>query len=128
MKYKNEGEMTNQIIFELRPSSIHGVGVFSTGKIKKGTKLPLFEEEDHTFLHESNVIHTNIPSRVLAKYSIHFPEDKGYSTPKNFNRMSVGWFLNHSDKPNAVNDENYDYYALKDIPKGKEITIDYNKL
>jgi SET domain-containing protein len=90
--------------------------------------LPLFDEEDHTFLHESEVIHTNVPSRVLGKYSIHFPEDKGYSTPKNFNRMSVGWFLNHSNEPNACNDENYNYFALKDIPKGKEILIDYDKL
>ncbi len=120
--------MNKQLIFELRPSEIHGVGVFSTCRIKKGTVLPLFEEEDHSFLHESKLKHTNVPSRVLAKYSIHFPEDKGYSTPKNFNRMSVGWFLNHSDSPNACNDEDYNYVAIKDIPKGKEITIDYNKL
>ncbi len=104
------------------------MGVFSTSKIPKGTKLPLFADEDHTFVHESKIKHTNVPSRVLGKYSIHFPEDKGYSTPKNFNRMSVGWFLNHSDKPNAYNNEEYEYFALKNIPKGKEITIDYDNL
>lgn len=59
--------MTKQIIFELRPSSIHGVGVFTTGKITKGTKLPLFEEEDHTFLHEENVVHTNYTVESACK-------------------------------------------------------------
>ncbi len=42
--------------------------------------------------------------------------------------MSVGWFLNHSNEPNAENDEHYDYYAIRDIPKGAEILIDYDKL
>lgn len=42
--------------------------------------------------------------------------------------MSVGWFLNHSDEPNAENDEHYEYFAIKDIPKGAEILIDYDKL
>jgi SET domain-containing protein len=41
--------------------------------------------------------------------------------------MEVGWFLNHSDKPNAYH-ENYEYYALRDIKEGEEITIDYNSL
>ena len=41
--------------------------------------------------------------------------------------MSVIRYLNHSKTPNAYH-KNYNYYALRDIKAGEEITIDYNTL
>ncbi|MEZ4823846.1 MAG: hypothetical protein R2942_16150 [Ignavibacteria bacterium] len=40
------------MILELRPSGIHGVGVFTYKKIIKGTKISLFEEDDYRYIKE----------------------------------------------------------------------------
>ena len=47
--------------------------------------------------------------------------------PKDFGCMEIGWYLNHSKTPNAYH-RNYEYYALRDIKTGEEITVDYNTL
>lgn len=41
--------------------------------------------------------------------------------------MPVGWYINHSETPNAVH-KDYNFYACCDISAGEEITIDYNTL
>ena len=114
------------MIFELRASLIHGVGVFTLVKIKKGTELPLFEDDDFRFIHTSQVKKTGLPAKLIRKYSISFSD--GYSSPVNFHRMSIGWYLNHSDNANAYHNSDYDYFAIRDIKKDEEITIDYDKL
>jgi SET domain-containing protein len=112
--------------FELRASKIHGVGVFAVKRIKKGDHLPLFESDDFRFITPAKVSKTGIPIKLFRKYSIQFPD--GFSSPKNFNRMSIGWYLNHSEKPNSFCDEHYEYFSQRDIKKDEEITINYNEL
>ncbi|MEO6696286.1 MAG: SET domain-containing protein [Ignavibacteria bacterium] len=114
------------MIFELRPSKIHGVGVFAFQKIKKGTLLPLFEKGDSRFIKLDKIKECGLPKKILYKYSIEFPD--GYSTAKSPHRMSVGWYLNHSSKPNAYHDAKYVYYSSRDIKKDEEIVIDYDEL
>lgn len=114
------------MIFELRASAIHGVGVFTLVRIKKGTALKLFEEDDFRFIKKSNLKKTGLPEKLIRKYSIKYND--GYSSPKNFHRMSIGWYLNHSDSPNVFHDSQYEYFAVRDIKKDEEITIDYDKL
>jgi len=48
--------------------------------------------------------------------------------PANFGAMAVGWYLNHSDSPNAHHDAGYKYFASRDIAAGEEITINYYEL
>ena len=115
------------MIFQLKPSDVHGVGVFATADIKKDAHLPLFEDDDHRFTPHNEIKDSKVPEHILHNYSINY-EGEGLSSPRNFNRMSVGWFLNHSENPNAVCDENYSYSALRNIKSGDEITIDYDKL
>jgi SET domain-containing protein len=44
-----------------------------------------------------------------------------------FNNLNVGWYLNESkDDPNVGCDDNYEFYALRDIKKGEELTMDYS--
>src|SRR5262249_35721134 len=42
--------MSNEQMFSLRPSSIHGIGVFAVKPIKKGQHLPLFAEDEEIIL------------------------------------------------------------------------------
>ena len=117
--------MEQKAIFELKPSSIHGVGVFAVTDIKQGTLLELFDEDDYNYIPFEDVEKTGIPERLIEKHSI--CGDEGYSGPKNFHQMSIGWYLNHAENPTAVGDEDYNYTATRDIKEGEEITIDYDK-
>ena len=112
---------TSELSFILKPSTVEGIGVFASHKIAKGTYLKLFCSKEKV---------RKIPAQKLkGNYFIRYCLDEGKTlfAPENFGRMSVGWYLNHSNKPNAAH-KNYRYYSLKEIRAGEEITIDYNSL
>jgi len=119
---------TNEFSFTLAPSKIEGVGIFATHNIKKGGRLLIFPEKEKIrfFSHSQRASLDKLRRKFIDRYC---PEDKkGYYCPMSFNSMSTGWFLNHSEKPNAFCDEKYNYFAKQNIKKGEEITIDYRKI
>lgn len=117
---------TDQYSFKIAPSKIAGVGVFAVHFIKKGTALTLFLHED------VRLIPYNSPELLSPDVknfcTWHCIEEKeGYSCPVDFRSMDVGWYLNHSENPNAYH-KGYEYFALNDIEQGEEIVIDYETL
>ena len=53
----------------------------------------------------------------------------GYWVPLDFLRISTGWYMNHDAEPNLGSDDgDVTYYALRDIPAGEELTIDYRRM
>lgn len=48
-----------------------------------------------------------------------------YGCPTSFNCLTPAWYINESKKPNTRCDENYDFYSLRDIESGEELTVDY---
>jgi SET domain-containing protein len=107
---------TDEFSFVLNVSPIHGIGVFATHGILKGTKLELFWERGRSL--------QKVP-RTFLKYCI--KDGKQYACANNFGRMSVGWYLNHSKTPNAFH-KKYIYFAERNIRAGEEILIDYDTL
>ena len=69
-----------------------------------------------------------VPPRwfVVDRYSV--PTREGLYCPQTFSRMSVGWYLDHSDTPNVAEDADGDFSALHDIAADEELTIDYDVL
>jgi SET domain-containing protein len=118
---------TDEFSFLLKPSPIAGVGVFITHKVKKGTRLRVFSGAAPTRKIRLAEAKRN---PVLAKFVEFFAvASNGWVyIPASFSAMPVGWYLNHSDSPNACHDEGYRYYASRDIDEGEEITIDYHDL
>lgn len=115
--------------FRLKPSTITGagVGVFSTSDIPRGTRIPeLFGEEEVQFLTWSEFAALDLPEEFKQNFPTRF--DEGCYLPKNLNQMSAGWFLNHSSSPNLAHDADYVYYALRDISRGEELLIDYDRI
>lgn len=98
----------------LKPSRIHGVGVFTTTAIRKGENVALFARGDWIFLKRC----TGYQRRYCT------PAPGGYYLPRDFNRMSIGWYLNHSARPN-VDARKLAWRALRYIRPGEELTIDY---
>lgn len=122
---------TDEFSFVLKPGS-HGIGVFAAHDIKEGTHLRLFaDEKTHDHLIRS-LKKEDIPD---AFKDLCIDRGNTMLCPPDFGAMPVGWYLNHSSVPNAghhgeneVEHRRYQWYALRDIKSGEEITIDYNSL
>jgi len=114
---------TDEFSFRLRPSTIHGVGVFANHDIDAGARLELFED-DTRFLPEAP---SEPAKRLLDALSVIGEGGRGYYCPRSFTSTAIGWYLNHSDTPNAGHTD-WDYLALREIKDGEEITIDYRTL
>jgi hypothetical protein len=110
----------------LRPSPIEGVGCFTLQAIKAGEIVRnLWDDADVRFVPAAEVPPALVP--LHKRYCIESPG--GFWCPLDFKRMSVGWYLNHSERPNLASaDGGHNYFALRDIAAGEELTIDYRKL
>ena len=118
---------TDETSFILRPSGISGVGVFIAHSIKKETHLNVFPSPNElTRFIKKQALNTPLLQAFATIYGV--ASQGGFYMPPNFSHMEIGWYMNHSENPNAYHDENYNYYASRDIKGGEEITIDYSKL
>ncbi len=117
---------TDELSFLIRPSPRDGVGVFCTHGIRKGARLRLFPGPGPRFVPHD----TSAGEPLLAAFSRRFglEYEEGCWVPPDFGCMEIGWYLNHSDTPNAYHDGSYEYFAGRNIAAGEEITIDYRTL
>jgi SET domain-containing protein len=116
---------TDEFSFVLKPSNIAGVGVFATHGIAQGTRLALFPNLRTRFFSNKQLERDPRLRRFCQVYGVETP--KGSCVALHFGHMQVGWYLNHSDEPNAHH-ERYTYTASRDIDADEEITIDYRLL
>jgi len=122
-KLPHEGVWTR-----IRRSPIHGVGVFAIRPIPKDTFI--FPDDTAPF---SNVMKNRIKGmrgELRALYD-DFCVARGniLKGPSSFNRLTVAWYLNEPAKgrdPNVACRKNYTFYALRQIAKGEELTVDYS--
>ena len=109
-------------------SPIHGVGVFAIRDIPEGT--PLFAH-DNTDVGEwvPEAVVSELPPKVRDLYrdfAVFKKRRRSYGCPQNFNQLTVSWYLNCSKTPNVACNEVYEFYALRDIKDGEELTVDYS--
>lgn len=109
----------------LKPSKIHGVGVFAIRDIPKGTPVFAEDDDDIVWVDKKDTENLLPPLREFYDDFCIVKGDK-YGCPKNFDTLTIAWYLNSSDKPNVAADENYRFYALRDIKAGEELTADYS--
>lgn len=124
----------SEFSLNLKPSSLGGIGVFATHDIAAGTLLC-------TTSHPIRKMKIKDVPADWQKFCV-FLNDEECFVPERFDRMEIGWFINHSATPNvAIKDpiqsldeiditspKAYPFYALKEIKAGDEILIDYNYL
>ncbi len=109
---------------ELRPSAIHGVGLFAAERIAKGTVIWRFNPAIDLLLDEEAMASLSHPAREqILKYS--------YLDRVLRRRVLCGddaRFFNHEDRPNCLDfgdDRGGTTVALRDIAPGEELTSDY---
>jgi hypothetical protein len=110
----------NEYSLILQPSALGGIGVFTTHDFPQGSQI-----FSGTFSPRKLLI-KDIPSAFL-KYCIYL-NDEECLCPERFDRMEIGWYLNHSDQPNIIKQAENLIVSTRDIKAGEEILIDYNHL
>jgi SET domain-containing protein len=109
----------------LKPSAIHGVGVFAIRDIPKGTRL-FDNDEEIIWIEESQL--RRLPSNIRKIYDdFCIIKDGKYGCPSDFNSLTMAWYLNDSSSPNVDVDADYNMRASRDIVDGEELTIDSSK-
>jgi len=113
------------VFTRLKPSPIHGVGVFAIRHIPKGTLL-FDPDEEITWVDEKQI--ADLPCELRRLYEDFCIIINGkYGCPRNFNDLTMAWYLNDSVAPNVAVDEDYNMRATRDIEKGEELTIDSSR-
>ena len=106
--------------FILRPSSLGGIGVFATHDIPEGERV----FSGKTIPRKMRF--AEIPE-AFRKYCIYLNDDECLC-PERFDRMEIGWYLNHSHHPNIMKHPDNYMVTLRVIKENEEILIDYNHL
>lgn len=111
-------------MIEIKTSTLsdgeHNRGVFATRNIKKGELI-----HEAPVLPYPNEEHQHIEKTALADYAFEYGDKHSAIL------LGYGMLFNHSYKPNAVYDINFnnhtfDFFAYTDIKAGEEILINYN--
>jgi SET domain-containing protein len=101
------------------------VGVFAIRKIRKGTRLFFDDVDEMVWVEQGKV--KRLPKEVRRLYEDFSVLKEGrFGCPRNFNRLTMSWYLNESDRPNVRCVEGYDFEALTNIKQGEELTVDYS--
>ncbi len=112
----------------LRPSKIHGVGVFAIRSIPKGKNIFSDDQSEMVWFKSSEIEGKNGEIRRLYDDFCVIKNGK-YGCPKGFNNLTVSWYINEpaaGQEPNVVCCGKYDFFAARDIQAGEELTVDYS--
>jgi SET domain-containing protein len=123
-------QLKNETYIMLKPSGIHGIGVFAIRFIPKGCrnifssgqgewiKLPIAEVE----------LLPQYSKDLVETYCL-FDEENYFVPDYGFKLMDLVNYLNHSHKPNiiSVNDGEI-FEAVKDIQPGEELLVNYGHI
>jgi uncharacterized protein len=104
------------------PSSIHGLGVFVSEPLKKGTPVWIFNPviDQEITAKELAALPDAVRDIVLSRS---FVTEDGSTILSRDN----GVFLNHSENP-TISDDADGSVALRDLAEGEELTEDYRLL
>ena len=122
--------LKNEIWFRVKPSKIHGVGLFAIRDIPKGTNI--FVEYDGDSSRNVKVdllfeIHQNIKT-LIHDYFITQKINNNlcyYVTISDVWKWGQMYYMNHSNNPNV---DGWTGITIKDIKESEELFEDYDSL
>ena len=109
---------------EVRPSEIHGNGIFATRPILKNELVTFYDGEHVDWQHARTLADPSYVRGVAHGYTA----IDGLRTPQR--SRGAGSFCNHSDRPNAlfwVRDDVVWIKAARDIEPGAEVLVSYGR-
>jgi SET domain-containing protein len=123
-------ELREEIWVMLKPSPVHGIGVFAIRDIPKGCQTIFSRHQnDWVQLPIRDVDQLPEHSRNLVETYCLYDEDHYYVPSYGFKIMDMVNYLNHSSTPNvrSVNDGEI-FEAIADIPAGTELLVNYGHI
>ena len=114
----------------IKPSPLHGIGVFAIRDIPKGTR-DLFSQGVGEWIKLTIAEVEALPkhSRDLVENHCLFDEDHYYVPDYGFKLVDLVVYLNHSDTPNLISINEGEYFeATRDIAAGEELLLDYGTI
>jgi hypothetical protein len=98
--------------------------VFAIRDIPEGTNVFAGDENEMRDIDQNDLL--NLEPEIQRLYDdFCLLKDGTLKGPINFNNLTVGWYLNHSDTPNVRCDKDFDFISTRLIKKGEELTADY---
>lgn len=123
-------ELHYQTFATLKPSGLHGIGVFAIQDIKKGERK-IFSEHESEWIEVSKEEVDALPkhARDLVENHCLFNETHYYIPEYGFKMFDLAVYLNHADQPNLVSINDGEFFeATRDIFIGEELLIDYGSI
>jgi SET domain-containing protein len=114
----------------LKPSAVHGIGVFAIRDIPKGCQSIFSSgvgEWIKVSIREVEALPTH-SRNLIETYCLY--DDENYFVPDyGFKLMDMVLYLNHSAAPNiaSINDGEQ-FEALRDIMQGEELLVNYGSI
>jgi SET domain-containing protein len=123
-------ELSQEMYAMLKPSPVHGIGVFAMQDIPKGCRS-IFSKNVGEWIKLPIADVEKLPShsRNLVETYCLYDEEHYYVPDYGFKVMDMVNYLNHSSTPNiiSVNDGEY-FEALTDIAAGEELLVNYGSI
>ena len=123
-------ELRHETYVTLKPSPLHGNGVFAIRPIPKGCRN-MFSKGvgDFIKIERSEIDALPEHSRQLVETYCLFDDDYYWVPDYGFKLMDVSLYLNHSDTPNVISINDGEYIeAIRAIETGEELLIDYGTI
>lgn len=129
-KDKLLAELSNDTYIMLKPSAVHGIGVFAIREIPKGCRS-MFSSGIGEFITVPATDVDALPehSRKLVETYCLYDEENYFIPDYGFKLMDLALYLNHSDNPNVTSINEGEFFeALRTIQPGEELLVDYGTL
>jgi SET domain-containing protein len=114
----------------LKPSPVHGIGVFAIRDIPKGCRTIFSTGVGEWIKIPINEVEALPPhSRNLIETYCLYDEENYFVPDYGFKLMDIVLYLNHSADPNIVSmNEGEQFEALRDIKEGEELLVNYEAI
>ena len=123
-------ELANATYVMIKPSPLHGIGVFAIRDIPKGTKN-IFSKGVGDWIKVSKEEVDALPqhSKDLIENHCLFDDDFYFIPDYGFKLVDLVIYLNHSETPNVISlNEGEEFEAIRDIAAGEELLVDYGTI
>lgn len=123
-------ELQKETYAALKPSPVHGIGVFAIRDIPKGCRN-IFSKAVSEWIKLSFAEVEQLPahSRNLIETYCLYDETHYFVPDYGFKLMDLVLYLNHSAEPNIISiNDGEQFEALRDIKEGEELLVNYGMI
>jgi len=123
-------ELSDETFITLKPSPVHGIGVFALRDIPKGCKT-LFSRNVGEWIRVPITDIDQLPdqTRNMVETYCLYDETHYYLPDYGFKVMDLVNYLNHSSSPNVISVNDGEYFeSLREIKEGEELLVNYGEI